>query len=163
MAYQSTDARIGAQALASTSTVQNHPVLTRTKGNDPSLGEGEFIYLKGLASTAAGDAVTWDEAGVTTRYAAATRGPVGVAMSANVANQWGWYQIRGVAVANAVAGVAEGNNVMTTATTGSLGTGTTAGQGIGGARWQSAVDTPSTGKAYLSLDGAFADGRTNVG
>lgn len=163
MAYKSTDARIGAQALDSTSTVQNHPVLTRTLGNDEVLGEGEFIYLKGLASTAVGDAVTWDEAGATTRFAAATRGPVGIAMSANVANQWGWYQIRGIATVNVVAGVTDGSNVMTTATTGSLGTGTTAGQGIGGARWQSATDTPSTGKAYLSMEGPVADGRTNVG
>lgn len=163
MAFKSTDSRIGAQALDSTSTVQNHVVLTRTIGNDPDVGEAEFIYLKGLASTAVGDAVTYDEAGVTTRFAAGTRGPVAIAMSANVANQWGWYQIRGLATVNVVAGVTADSNVMTTATTGSLGTGTTAGQGIGGARWMSATDTPATGKAYLMMEGPVADGRTNVG
>lgn len=70
---------------------------------DPTYGTGEFILLKGVASTAIGDAVTYDASYATARAAAGTNLPdaVAFAMSANTSSSnYGWYQISGLAVAN---------------------------------------------------------------
>lgn len=162
MAFEATDARIGMQSLTATSDVQNHPVLIRAQGHDPVFGEGEFIYLKGVASTVAGDAVVWDENGATTRTVAASRGPVGIAMSANVANQWGWYQVKGIAVVSALT-VAADAPVSLSATAGNLDDLTTAQYAVTSARWMSATDTPATGFAYCALAYPNASGTTNIG
>lgn len=80
---------------------QAHPLGTIVRAYDATLGEGEFIYLKGVASTVVGSLVEYDPVNATTTLAPNTGklgNPVAVAMSANVANQFGWYQIAGVAV-----------------------------------------------------------------
>lgn len=59
----------------------------------------EFIYMAGATSTAIGTVVTFDEAYATTLGAADAVGPVAVAMSACVANKYGWYQVGGLASA----------------------------------------------------------------
>ena len=92
----------GGQQIADTSTTKQHPLGTIVKGWDPTYGEGEFIYLLGVASTTVGSVVTWDASThQTTLAAAGTNLPrrVAFAMSANVASQYGWYQISGMAVA----------------------------------------------------------------
>jgi hypothetical protein len=64
-------------------------------------GEGEFIYLLGVASTVAGSLVKYNATSYLTVLVTATAVqavPVAVAMSANVASQYGWYQISGLAV-----------------------------------------------------------------
>src|SRR5690348_11164155 len=92
---------IGAQPIADTSTTQNHPLGTIVRAVDPTYGEGEFIYLLGAGSTAVRDWVSYNsDDWTTTRLAANAIGPVGVAMSANVASQYGWYQIGGKALGN---------------------------------------------------------------
>jgi len=72
------------------------------KAFDPTYGEGEFVLLKGVASTAIGTLVTWDGTTYTSILAATTTNqarPVAVAMSANTsASEFGWYQISGTAV-----------------------------------------------------------------
>lgn len=80
---------------------QAHPLGTIIRAYDPTLGEGEFIYLKGVASTVVGSLVTYDQVNATTTLSPNTANlaqPVAVAMSANVASQFGWYQIAGAAV-----------------------------------------------------------------
>ena len=62
----------------------------------PDGGKTEYIYLKGVASTAAGDWVKFDEAYASTRLVADSVGPVAIAQAAVVANKYGWYQIYGV-------------------------------------------------------------------
>lgn len=102
MAYAITDNLIGAQPIATTSTTKNHPIGTIVRATDPTYGEGEFIYLLGVASTVAGSPVTYNSTtGQTTLAAAGTNKPqpVAFAMSANVASQYGWYQISGIAAA----------------------------------------------------------------
>ena len=92
---------LGLQLIALTSTVQNHPEGMIIEATDPTLGGGEFIYLKGVASTVVGNLVTYDPVNHTTTLSpnsANLAEPVAVAMSANVASQWGWYQIAGAAV-----------------------------------------------------------------
>jgi len=92
--------KIGYQPVADTSTVQNHPLGTIAKGYDPTLGGGEFIYLKGVASTVVGSPVTYTGAFQTalTTDTANLATPLAIAMSVNVASQYGWYQISGAAV-----------------------------------------------------------------
>jgi hypothetical protein len=68
---------------------------------DPTYGEGEFIYLLGVGSTEVGYLVKYNATTYQTVLAVNTavqNVPVAVAMSANVASQYGWYQISGNAV-----------------------------------------------------------------
>jgi hypothetical protein len=68
---------------------------------DPTYGAGEFILLVGVANTAVGSLVTYDGTTYQTILAATTANqarPVAVAMSANGAGSFGWYQIEGTAV-----------------------------------------------------------------
>ncbi len=68
---------------------------------DPLYGEGEFILLLGVAGTAAGLMVTYSATTYQTAIAPTTTNiaqPVAVAMSANLAGTFGWYQISGLAV-----------------------------------------------------------------
>lgn len=102
MAYGLTTAYIGAQPIANTDTTQKHPLGTIVRAVDPTYGEGEFIYLLGVASTAVGSLVTYNASTYTTALAPVGTNkpqPIAVAMSANVASQYGWYQISGIAVA----------------------------------------------------------------
>lgn len=107
MAY-AIQARIGAQPIANTDTTQRHPLGTIVKGVDPTYGEGEFIYLLGVASTVVGSPVTYDPSTYQTALAAVGTNlprPIAFAMAANVASQYGWYQISGVAVASKSASI----------------------------------------------------------
>ena len=93
----------GAQAIASIDTTKNHPLGTKAEGTDPIYGFGEFIYLLGVGSTTAGDLVTYNTTTYQTALLTTTNGenkgvPVAVAMAANVASSYGWYQISGNAV-----------------------------------------------------------------
>jgi hypothetical protein len=102
MAYTITDTVAGSQAIADTSTTQKHPLGTIVRAKDPTYGEGEFIYLLGVASTTVGAFVTYNVGtGYQTALATSAVGvsnPMAVAMSANVASQYGWYQISGLAI-----------------------------------------------------------------
>jgi len=101
MAYTLTTERIGHQAIADTSTTQNHPLGTIVSARDETYGAGEFIYLLGVASTVVGSLVTYNATTYQTVLAPNTanlNSPLAVAMSANVASQYGWYQIEGLAV-----------------------------------------------------------------
>lgn len=102
MVFRVSDGRIGIQPIAETSTTKNHPLGTIVRAVDPTLGEGEFIYLQGIGSTVVGSIVNYDDNYLTALDTAAVSGPsrpLAVAMSANVASSYGWYQISGLAVA----------------------------------------------------------------
>src|SRR5574341_1805016 len=91
----------GGQPIADTSTVQKHPLGTRVRATDPTYGESEFIYLKGVASTVVGSVVVYKQKEATTTLAVlASKGALAVAMSANVASQYGWYMVAGAGAAN---------------------------------------------------------------
>lgn len=68
---------------------------------DPTYGEGEFICLLGVAGTAVGALVIYNSTTYQTTLCPSTANlaqPVAVAMSANLAATFGWYQISGSAV-----------------------------------------------------------------
>lgn len=91
----------GYQPIAATDTTQNHALGHIVMARDPTYGVGEFIYLLGVASTVVGSLVKWNATTYQTvlvTNTAVQAVPVGVAMSANVASQYGWYQIAGNAV-----------------------------------------------------------------
>src|SRR5574340_78319 len=81
------------QAIDANSATQNYALGTRIIAVDPVLGECEFIYCKGVAGTAAGLMVVIEN-DFTTALDATPKGFCGVAMSACVANEFGWYCIK---------------------------------------------------------------------
>lgn len=153
---------IGLQAFDETSTTQQHELGMIIQAYDDSstnLGYAEFIYAKGVASTAVGDAVIVNQyAATTTRTVANSRGRVGIAMSANVADQYGWYQISGIAVVNVAAAFASGAMCFATATAGTLDDAVVATDKVDGAISVTAIATPSAGKAYVSISRPFMGG-----
>lgn len=77
-------------------TTSIHTAALNTLGTRAFDKDGnEYIYLLGVASTAAGSVVSFDEAHVTALLAANALGRVAVAMAAIVASSYGWYQIYG--------------------------------------------------------------------
>ncbi len=124
---------------------------------DPTYGNGEFIYLLGVASTVVGSAVIYNPDDYSTTLAVADAiGPVAIAMSANVASQYGWYQIQGKGVAKAGT-VVDNANVYLTATPGQLDDAVVAGDRLKGAKWASADGTPSAGLAEIELWRPFVE------
>ncbi len=158
MAYTITNPTLGLQPIAETRTTKNHPLGTIVEASDPTYGAGEFIYLLGVASTAVGSWVTYNlDDGSTALLAANAIGPVAVAMSANVASQYGWYQISGKAVGKALASYADNGLVFATATAGSVDDAVVDGDMVHLAKGASAVDTPSTGFAEFEISRPYTD------
>ena len=100
MAYQIVETTLGWQPITEVSATQKHPLGTIIQAKDPTYGQGEFIYLKGVASTSVGALVTYNVSYQTAlgTSAVGVSNPFAVAMSANVASQYGWYQISGLAI-----------------------------------------------------------------
>ena len=130
MAYAVTTPEAGTQPIANTETTQKHPLGKVVHAVDPTYGGGEFIYLLGVASTAVGSIVTYDASTYQTVLSAVGGNiprPVAVAMSANGAAAYGWYQISGVAVCAKTCTV----SLAAGAAVGVLTTGLIAGTGSG--------------------------------
>jgi len=158
MAYVLRNPLIGSQPIADTSTVQNHPLGTIVNAVDPVYGEGEFVYLQGLAATAIGTWVTYNADDNSTALLAANAiGPVAISMSANVASQYGWYQISGKAVGLCLAAFADNANVYATATAGSVDDAVVAGDRVKLAKGASAIGTPSGSFAEFEIQRPFMD------
>lgn len=136
-----TENYIGGQPIATTDTVQNHPLGTIVRGRqtDTGGGGGEFIYLLGVASTVVGSLVTYNATTFQTTLSptnTTTDGPpVAVAMSANIAGQYGWYQISGLAVIKKTAvSFAPSTGIWLSGTAGRVFATASSGRGIVGAR-----------------------------
>lgn len=158
MAFRISDTVIGTQPIATTDTVQNHPLGTIVRAVDPVYGAGEFIYLKGLAATAVGTWVTYNSDDFSSTLLAANAiGPVAIAMSACVANNYGWYQIQGKALGLCLAGFLDNANVYATATAGSVDDAVVAGDRVKGAVGASAIGVPSGSFAEFEIARPFMD------
>lgn len=112
----------------------------------------EYIYAKGVASTATGDWVKLSLSSgelITTRLtetAGALGGMIGVAKAAIVANKYGWYQVYGIASGSFLVSCATNVTLFCTATDGSLDdAGTTRVHGV----WLQDTE-PGTGTAVLT-------------
>ena len=187
MAFVFTNDYIGAPPIASTqaatlsitqgaTTVYPASAVGRAPGTrlgmvaeayDPTYGQGEFIYLLGVASTVVGSMVVWDGAssGTPTYQTAlcpSTGGlgqPVAFAMSANVAGQYGWYQVSGSCVAATNGTLAAGPGPVYIGTTGTVTSTQAAGKQIVNARNDTATGTPAANQAVLLIQRPFAQGQ----
>ena len=166
MAYYFTTEAISFQPIADTSTTIKHKLGTIVVAEDPVYGEGEFIYLLGVASTVVGSWVIWggSAAGVPAYQTilapntAILGAPLAVSMSINVAGQYGWYQISGAAV-----GLTNGTGltdvpVGISSTAGATSTTLQTGRQVNNARTISAVGTPSGNLQLVSIMRPFMQG-----
>lgn len=146
--YTPTSPVLGLQPIAFTSTVKNHPLGTIIKAVDATLGEGEFIYLLGAANTLAGLVYSYNATTFQTVVLPVTANlgtPIAVAMSANVAAQYGWYQIEGLAtVLKSAVAVTPQAKVYISGTAGRLMPTSTSGRQILGAKFANLTTVTST-------------------
>lgn len=155
MAYRSSD--IAGVQLTETGTDQIFALGTICRGQDPDYGAGEFIYLKGVASTIVGSWVTYNlDDGSTTLLAANAIGPVAIAMSANVADQYGWYQISGKAIGACLTQLADNAQVWITGTAGKVDDASVAGDLVNNAKSASATVADS-GVADFEISRPWVD------
>ena len=171
MAYQVTEAFAVKQAINVTATTQPADLYLgmRVRAFDPTTyGWGEFIYLKGVASTVVGSTVTWDgaTAGVPTYQTALCpttanlAQSIAVAMSANIAGQFGWYQLSGNAViATNGTLVAGPGPVFTSATAAQVTSAVAAGKQILNMRNLTATGTPAASQAVVQMNYPFVQGQ----
>lgn len=132
---------------------------------DPTYGIGEFIMLKGVASTAVGSLVTYDGTTYATTLAATTANqarPVAVSMSANTSSSvYSWYQIEGTAV------VAKSTNTAVSPTvavgvrsTGKIGASSTGKEILGARSANAATVASATTTVNVVINRPHLQGRT---
>lgn len=167
MAFIPTENQLGIQSIASTSAVQNHPLGKIVRASDTStggLGDGEFIYLLGAANTVAGLVYSYNATTFQTVVLPSTAvldTPVAVAMSANVASQYGWYQIEGLAtVLKSAVAVSPQAKVYISGTSGRLMPTSASGKQILGAKYANLTSVTSTvSSAIMLLNRPVAQGQ----
>ena len=153
MAYHITNpALAGWQKIDENSTTQRHALGTIVTAYDPTYGQGEFIYLTGVASTAVGSLVTYMNTGATALAAVGTNKPqpIAVAMAATVAAEYGWYQIAGRAVCKKTCTVSLAANAAVGVLTTGLVAGTGSGKEIQGAL-VAAVASATAGRTTVQV------------
>lgn len=156
----------GCQPIANTETDRKHPLGTIVRATDPTYGEGEFIYLLGVANTVVSLGVSYSKSTYQTAIipdTATQSCPVAWAMSANVAAQYGWYQIEGMVPVLKTAVKADpavnGNRVYISATIGRIMQTSAAGKCILGAvRANVATVTSTTSTVIISINRPHAQG-----
>jgi hypothetical protein len=159
------EADIVPQAISETSETRNcalGKIIRAVDKDSTNYGTGEFIYLKGVASTVVGSIVSYAADDFTTSLAVANdRAPIAIAMSANVAHQYGWYQISGKAVGKVLTAFADNAICYLTSTAGSIDDIAVAGDLIYRMKGASAIGTPAAGLAELDIERPFVqDGAT---
>jgi hypothetical protein len=162
MTYTIQENSLLGQAIGDTSITKKHALGTIVRAKDPVFGSGEFIYLAGVASTAVGTLVTYDQNLGVTAIAPATggKGAVAVAMSANVASQYGWYQIGGSAAVKAPNAMVPGSDVfMLAATPGSVDDTQVNGEQVVNAVVSTTTGTPVAGLAIIQINRPFLQGQ----
>lgn len=133
-------------------TTQKFRLGTRKRHYDGT----EWIYLKGVSSLVAYDAVTYDEAGVTTLLAANAKGPVAFAGAAiDATTKYGWFCIYGKCYANVVANCADNATLGRETTDGKIGDGRGAGDQI--ANTFSRNSTSSAATIYIQTSYPYVD------
>lgn len=135
-------------------TTAKNVVGTRAKG--VTAPGNEYVYMKGVASTIVGSAVTYDTAYQTTLLAANAKGPVAFACAITVASTWGWYCIAGVCSADVVANSAASSTLGRETTDGKVGDGRAAGDQIANC-FQGATATTTAAVVDVHIRYPFVD------
>lgn len=161
MTWRVLSGRIGAQPIASISTSQKHALGEIIQAKDPDYGQGEFIYLQGVASCAVGSWVTYNmDNGTTSLLAANAIGPVAIAMAATTASYYGWFQISGKAVGKCLTQFADNANVWITGTAGSVDDTSVLGDFVNNAKGASTTVADS-GVADFEISRPFVNNASN--
>lgn len=162
MAWTQSTGRLGLPAIQTNHAAQGAtPLGTIICAHDPDYGDGEFIYLKGVASCAVGSWVTYNADDFSTALLAADAiGPVAVAMAATVAGEFGWFQISGKAVGACLTQFADNARVWITATGGSVDDASVAGDGVNNAKGASTTVVDS-GVADFEISRPWANNLTS--
>ena len=163
--FKVVDASIGGQGIAVNSTTLDDQLGREIVALDMATTEygfGTFIYLKGVASTVVGSVVTFERANyVTTLTVANAIGSIGVAMSACVAGEYGWYQISGRAVCEVLTSFAADKVAYLTSTAGELDDAVVVGDEVYSTFSFTAIATPAAGQAEISIDRPFTTDASN--
>jgi hypothetical protein len=141
----------------STTTIPTPPAVPGqvVKGFDPVYGMGEFILLKGVASTVVGSLVIFNTTNYTTTLCPVTANlgsPVAISMTANTSSSnWSWYQIEGVAVVAKSTGLGLATNVaLGVNSIGKVGTSASGKQILGARTANSTVSATTTVQVILN-------------
>ena len=146
---------------------QVHPLGTIVQAQDISalgFGTGEFIYLQTNSTNSIGSLVVYDPVNKTTTLAPNTANldqPVAVALFANTATSWGWFQINGVAQIKKNASPVSKNAVVYLSSTAGSVAGTQAnGKQIVNAR---SVASAASAASFVNvlIQRPFAQGQTS--
>jgi hypothetical protein len=133
------------------------------KGFDPTYGMGEFILLKGVASTAVGSLVIFNTTNYTTTLCPVTANlgsPVAISMTANTSSSnWSWYQIEGVAIVAKSAVVLAANVAIGVSSTGKVGASASGKQILGARTANTASVASATTTVQVILNRPHLQGR----
>lgn len=153
MAFKPIDYVIGMQPITEVETTQRHPLGTVCRAKDPTYGEATFVYVKGVASGAAGLLAKYDPyTGTTTLSGARTKGLVGVFVTTlDSTSKFGWLQVAGVADVQVAGTVASGATVYLTSTAGKVDDAVVAGDIVYNANFSTADGTPVANHALVAL------------
>jgi hypothetical protein len=173
MTYKFIEPRLGLPLLTSITSVASAglinstgvPLGTIVRAEDPTLGQGEFVYLAGGTSIAVGSLVTYNQLTGLTTLAPNTANqaqPVAVSMAANTSTTaLSWYQIAGAAAIKKTAvkiGVAQ--KVWLSATAGSIfATVATGKQVLGAVTINAATVASATGTITVLIDRPHLQGQ----
>ncbi len=155
MGWIAMESNIVPQGIDEIASSAKMPVGSIVRAYDCSLGQAEFIYGKGVASCAVGSVCSFDEAGQASLAVGDAKGRIGVAMSACVADKYGFFQISGKAYGKAGTDFADNGVVYLTSTPGTVDDAVSAGDLIDGMIGRSAVD--SDGFAYFEMNRPFVN------
>ena len=166
MAWTFQETVLGYTPVGTIDTTASVPLGTIARATDPTYGAGEFIYLKGVASTVLGSLVVWDGASTGTPTYQTTLAPstanlaqsVAFATAATVANTYGWYQVGGSTIAATNGTLAAGPGPVYIGTAGTVTSTAAAGKQILNARNDTATGTPAANQAVLQINRPFAQG-----
>ena len=146
-----------AVSAGTTTTIPTPPAVPGqvVKAFDPTYGMGEFILLKGVASTAVGSLVIFNTTSYTTTLCPVTANlgsPVAISMTANTSSSnWSWYQIEGVAVVAKSTGLGLASNVAVGVNSiGKVGTSASGKQILGARTANSTVSATTTVQVILN-------------
>lgn len=155
---------IGAQPIATKSSTQKHNLGTIVQANDATLGQGEFIYLKGVASTAVGDWIGYFPNGTSIRAVANGTYPLAIAMTTNTTTtSFAWYQISGTANANGLTSITTTSGFLwLTGTAGSVDDASVIGDAVLNARKTATVHVVGTFLDQYAIMRPFCTNRVNL-
>lgn len=158
------DERIGAMPITTVDTTQMHAFGEIRKAYDATLGLAEFVYVKGVASGAAGLLVTYvPNTGVTALTAARSKGLVGVMLATlDATTKFGWLQISGVLEIQVAGAVVAGATVYLTATGGKVDDAVVAGDIVYNANFATADGTPTANWARVSASRPYVGDTDNA-